>query len=35
MAIQVLVPHEYELPLLLTEHEDAYLDKKNSYGDNN
>jgi len=35
MVIQVLVPHEYELSLLSTEYEDAYLDKKNSCGDNN
>jgi hypothetical protein len=35
MAIQVLVPHEYELSLLPTEHEDAYINKKNSCGDNN
>jgi hypothetical protein len=35
MAIQVPVPLEYELPLLLTEQENACLDKKNPCSGNN
>ncbi|KAL9394224.1 hypothetical protein Peur_013509 [Populus x canadensis] len=35
MVVQVPVPLEYELPLLLTEQENACLDKKNPCGGNN
>ena len=35
MAIQVPIPLEYELPLLLTEQENACLDKKNPCSGNN